>query len=128
MIKKSQILALAYKRYIQDKENRLSAEEMFLQTFNEEHNDISFSYFKDLCIKMDENESLKIFEDLKKSVEEQQYKELIEETTKEIIQQNLPDEKKHAWADIFKHIERRMIEADTRINTIEDKKRKYFRH
>lgn len=124
MIKKSQILALAYKRYIQDKEYRLTPEEMFSQTFNVDCNDLSFSYFKELCIKMDENESLKIFEDLKKSVEESQYKELIEETTKEIIQQNLPDEKKHTWVDIFKHIERRMIEADTRINTIEDKKSK----
>lgn len=49
---------------------------------------------------------------------------LIKETTDVILQQNLPEEKKHTWMEVFKHIEEKMVISDARANTIADKKSK----
>lgn len=74
MIKQTELLALAYKRYIQEKENRLDAENTFKQSYPAENYDTYRQQFNELCSEMDNNKTVQIFEDLKKSVKETEYK------------------------------------------------------
>ena len=53
MIKQTELLALAYKRYIQTKESRLNAENTFKQAYPEECYETYKKYFEELCSKID---------------------------------------------------------------------------
>ena len=121
MITQTNVIALAYKRYITDIKNRKTAEEMFTSSFSQQAKGEMFLYFKNLCEEMDNNTNVPILEEIKQNIINQKHKKLIDNVSDEIMQTT---KIKHKWDDIFLFIERQMIECGFRKSTIKEKKAK----